>query len=178
MGVDDRPLTDPRRKVPTREKRRVVIGQGPMTTRVQAGPMPREGAGQGPPVFTPKETTTSVCGCTVSSSAFKTHRRPKKLSSTEVSRSGHSCYNVLLSNVYSAWVCTLESGRFTPIRGKKSQLRLVEFPYFRGAWYFPGCVIFSGVDQRTYYAKRYCRTWLGSHFRALPVYIKRGCAAL
>ena len=27
-------------------------------------------------------------------------------------------------------------------------------------------------------SKRYCRTWLGSHFRALPVYIKRGCAAL
>jgi hypothetical protein len=54
--------------------------------------MPREGAGQGPPVFTPKETTTSVCGCTVGSSAFKTHRRPKKLSSTEVSRIGHSCY--------------------------------------------------------------------------------------
>ena len=26
--------------------------------------------------------------------------------------------------------------------------------------------------------KRYCRTWLGSHFRALPAYIKRGCAAL
>ena len=27
-------------------------------------------------------------------------------------------------------------------------------------------------------SKRYCRTWLRSHFRALPVYIKRGCAAL
>ena len=27
-------------------------------------------------------------------------------------------------------------------------------------------------------SKRYCLTWLGSHFRALPVYIKRGCAAL
>ena len=26
--------------------------------------------------------------------------------------------------------------------------------------------------------KRYCRTWLVSHFRALPVYLKRGCAAL
>ena len=51
---------------------------------------------------------------------------------------------------------------------------------------FPGgcVVIFSGVrntfriPKRAYSAKRYCRTWLGSHFRTLPVYIKRGCAAL
>ena len=28
------------------------------------------------------------------------------------------------------------------------------------------------------HAKRYCHTWLGPHSRALPVYIKRGCAAL
>jgi hypothetical protein len=27
-------------------------------------------------------------------------------------------------------------------------------------------------------SKRHCHTWLGSHFRALPAYIKRGCAAL
>ena len=27
------------------------------------------------------------------------------------------------------------------------------------------------------FSKRYCRTWLRSHFRALPAYIKRGCAA-
>ena len=62
-----------------------------MTARVQEGPMPRLGVVQGPPVFTPRRDKTSVCGCTVGSSAFKTHRRPKKLSSPEVPRSGHSC---------------------------------------------------------------------------------------
>ena len=65
---------------------------GPMTARVQEGPIPRGGVVQGPPVFTPRRDKTSVCGCTVGSSAFKTHRRPKKHSSPEVPRIGHSCY--------------------------------------------------------------------------------------
>ena len=60
--------------------------------------MPRRGVVQGPPVFTPtpRRDKTSVCGCTVGSSAFKTHRRPKKHSSSEVPRSGHSCYRILI----------------------------------------------------------------------------------
>ena len=33
-----------------------------------------------------------MCGCTVGSSAFKTHRRPKLSSSPEVPRIGHRCY--------------------------------------------------------------------------------------
>ena len=33
-----------------------------------------------------------MCGCTVRSSAFKTHRRPKPNSSPEVPRIGHRCY--------------------------------------------------------------------------------------
>ena len=34
--------------------------------------------------------------------------------------------------------------------------------------------LFMGIQS----SKRYCHTRLGSQFRALPVYIKRGCAAL
>ena len=57
--------------------------------------MPSGGVVQGPPVFTPRRQKTSVCECTVGSSAFKTHRRPKKHSSPEVPRIGHSCYTLI-----------------------------------------------------------------------------------
>ena len=51
----------------------------------------------------------------------------------------HQC--VLSMGVYSEkWTVHTHSE-------KRSQLRLVEFPYFRGAWYFPGCVIFSGYPN-------------------------------
>ena len=67
-----------------------------MTARAQEGPMPRGGVVQGPPVFTPtpRREKTSVCGCTVGSRAFKTHRRPKKHSSPEVPKIGHSYYTI------------------------------------------------------------------------------------
>ena len=87
MGVYDRPLTDPRRKFPTKEKRRAVTRQ-----QGTEGPIPRGGVGQGPPVSTPRRDKTSMCGCAVGSSAFKTRRRPKKHSSPEVPRIGHRCY--------------------------------------------------------------------------------------
>ena len=92
-----RPLTDPRRKFPTREKWRAVTRQ-----QGTEGPIPRGGVGQGPPVFTPRREKASVCGCAVGSSAFKTHRWPKKHSSPEVPRIGHRCYT---------WIGVDTSGR-------------------------------------------------------------------
>ena len=78
--------------------------------------MPRGGVEQGPPVFTPRRDKTAVCGCTVGSSAFKTHRRPKKHSSPEVPRIGHSCYITFAQGSKIALVYAPQSGKMFNIR--------------------------------------------------------------
>ena len=71
-----------------------------MTARAQEGQCPAGVLCRDHRFFTPRRQKTSVCGCSVGSSAYKTHRRPKKHSSPEVPRIGHSCYT-----------CTSQPGR-------------------------------------------------------------------